>query len=75
VKLTAFDFQVFVVLGYEKDDPIFKPGKGAPIGDSAYGVVVTGSSDDVKDRLRQIGSNATVHEVTPMMTAILCQAP
>ena len=75
VKLTAFDFQVFVVLGYEKDDPIFKPGKGAPIGDSAYGVVVTGASDDVKDRLRQIGSSATVHEVTPVMTAILCQAP
>ena len=27
VKLTAFDFPVFVVLGYEKDDPLFKPGK------------------------------------------------
>jgi hypothetical protein len=73
VKLTAFDFPVFVVLGYEKDDPLFKAGKGEPIGDSAYGVVVTGPMDDVKERLRQAGSTATVHEVTPLMTAILCK--
>jgi hypothetical protein len=74
VKLTAFDFPVFVVLGYEKDDPLFKPGKGDPVGDWAYGVVVTGASDDVMDRLHQIGSDAIVHEVTPVMTAILCKA-
>jgi len=74
VKLTAFDFPVFVVLGYEKDDPLFKPGKGDPVADWAYGVVVTGASDDVRDRLRQIGSDAIVHEVTPVMTAILCKA-
>jgi hypothetical protein len=73
VKLTAFDFPVFVVLGYEKDDPIFTPGKGDPIADWAYGVVVTGSSDDVKERMRQTGSNAVVREVTPLMTAILCK--
>jgi hypothetical protein len=75
VKLTAYDFPVFVVLGYEKDDPLFKPGKGDPIADSAYGVVVTGASDDVKERMRQAGSNAIVHEVTPLMTAILCKSP
>src|SRR5471030_2338865 len=74
VKLTAFEFPVFVVLGYEKDDPLFKPGKGDPVADSAYGVVVTGASDDVKERLSQIGSDAIVHEVTPMMTAILCKS-
>jgi hypothetical protein len=74
VKLTAFDFPVFVVLGYEKDDPLFKPGKGDPVGDWAYGVVVTGASDDVRDRLHQMGSEAIVHEVTPVMTAILCKA-
>jgi hypothetical protein len=74
VKLTAFEFPVFVVLGYEKDDPLFKPGKGDPVGDWAYGVVVTGGSDDVKDRLRQMGSDAIVREVTPVMTAILCKA-
>jgi hypothetical protein len=74
VKLTAFDFPVFVVLGYEKDDPLFKPGKGDPVADWAYGVVVTGASDDVRDRLHQIGSDAIVHEVTPVMTAILCKA-
>jgi hypothetical protein len=74
VKLTAFDFPVFVVLGYEKGDPLFKPGKGDPVADWAYGVVVTGGSDDVKDRLRQMGSDAIVREVTPVMTAILCKA-
>jgi hypothetical protein len=74
VKLTAFDFPVFVVLGYEKDDPLFKPGKGDPVADWAYGVVVTGASDDVRDRLHQIGSDAVVREVTPVMTAILCKA-
>jgi hypothetical protein len=36
--------------------------------------VVTGGSDDVKDRLRQMGSDAIVREVTPVMTAILCKA-
>lgn len=74
VKLTAFEFPVFVVLGYEKDDPLFKPGKGDPVADSAYGVVVTGAADDVRARLTQIGSDAVVHEVTPVMTAILCKS-
>jgi hypothetical protein len=74
VKLTAFDYRVIAVLGYEKDDPIFKTGSGDPIADSAYGVVVVGPSDDVKDRLHQVGSDAAVHEVTPLMTAILCKS-
>jgi hypothetical protein len=74
VKLTAFDYRVIAVLGYEKDDPIFKTGSGEPIADSAYGVVVVAPSDDVKDRLRQVGSDATVHEVTPLMTAVLCKS-
>jgi hypothetical protein len=74
VKLTAFDYHVVAVLGYEKDDPIFKMGNGEPIADSAYGVVVMGPSDDIKDRLHQIGSNAAVREVNPLMTAILCKS-
>jgi hypothetical protein len=72
--LTAFDFRVIAVLGFEKSDPIFKPGSGEPIADSAYGVVVSASSDDVQDRMRQIGSTATVREVTPLMTVILCKS-
>jgi hypothetical protein len=75
VKLTAFDFHVFVVIGYQKDDPIFAHGKGEPIADSAYGVVVTAPPDDVRDRIRQAGSSAIVHEVTPVTTAILCKSP
>ncbi|WP_235527501.1 hypothetical protein [Burkholderia sp. Leaf177] len=74
VKLTAYDYKVFVVLGYQKDDPIFAQGKGTPIADSAYGVVVTGPTDDVKDRVHQSGSSAIVHEITPVTTAILCKS-
>ncbi len=74
VKLTAYDFKVFVVLGYQKDDPLFAQGKGTPIADSAYGVVVTGPSDDVKERVRQSGSSALVREITPVTTAIVCKS-
>jgi hypothetical protein len=73
VKLTAYDYKVFAVLGYQKDDPIFAQGKGTPIADSAYGVVVTGPPDDVKDRVHQSGSNAIVHEITPVTAT--CKEP
>jgi hypothetical protein len=72
--LTAFDFRVIAVLGYEKSDPLFKPGNGEPIADSAYGVVVAGGADDVQERLRQTGSAATVREVMPLLTVILCKS-
>jgi hypothetical protein len=74
VKLTAYDYKVFVVLGYQKDDPIFAQGKGPPIANSAYGVVVTAPPDDVRDRVHQAGSNAIVHEITPVTTAVLCKS-
>ena len=31
--LTAYGFGVYVVLGYQANDPIFRPGDGTPIGD------------------------------------------
>ncbi|SAK50353.1 hypothetical protein AWB79_01575 [Caballeronia hypogeia] len=71
--LTAYGFKVYVVVGYQKDDPIFKPGKGQPIADSAYGVVVIGSDDAVQEKVSAAGSDADVHHVAPFITAIFCK--
>jgi hypothetical protein len=39
-----------------------------------YGVVVMAGSDQVSERLHQIGSPASVKEVMPLvMTAVICQ--
>lgn len=73
VHLTAFDYRVYAVIGYQKDDPLFQSGSGDPIADSAYGVVVFGPSDDVEDRLHQAASPAVVHHVNALITAILCK--
>jgi hypothetical protein len=73
--LTAFGFRVYAVLGYERDDAMFKRGTGQPINDSAYGVVVIGAAETVEERVRQSGSNAVVHQVVPLvMTAVFCGA-
>ncbi len=42
--LTAFGFSVYVVIGYQHDDPMFKLGRGEPMQGSLYGVVVSGST-------------------------------
>ncbi|WP_277044154.1 hypothetical protein [Caballeronia mineralivorans] len=70
--LTAFDFGVFAVVGYQKDDAIFKQGSGEPIADSAYGAVVIGREDSVKEKVRAAGSEAVIHHVAPFITAIFC---
>jgi hypothetical protein len=70
--LTAFDFGVFAVVGYQKDDVIFKQGSGEPIADSAYGAVVIGREDSVKEKVRAAGSEAVIHHVAPFITAIFC---
>ena len=72
-KLTAFGFPVYVVIGYEPDNALFKTGSGTPFAGSIYGVVVTGSAEAVEARVRQAGSGAAVREVIPMLlTAIVC---
>jgi hypothetical protein len=71
--LTAYGFKVYVVLGYEKDDPLFAHGKGEPISDSAYGTVVWGGDDEVAQKVRAAGSDADVHHVAPFITAIFCK--
>lgn len=71
--LTAFGFRVFAVVGYEKDDPMFRVGEGEPVARSAYGVVVFGSESKVRDALAGSGSTAIVHRVAPLITAIFCK--
>nr|WP_213777544.1 hypothetical protein [Caballeronia sp. dw_276] len=70
--LTAFDFGVFAVVGFQKDDAIFKTGTGAPIAESAYGAVVIGGEESVKQKVRAAGSDAIIHHVAPFITAIFC---
>ncbi len=63
--LTAYGFKVYVALGYQKDDPLFVHGKDEPIADSAYGVIVWGSDNEVQQKVRAAGSDADVHHVAP----------
>ena len=71
--LTAYGFKVYVVVAYQKDDPIFRLGKGEPIADSAYGAVVWGGDVEVEQKVRAAGSDADVHHVAPFITAIFCK--
>ncbi|MDE1182245.1 hypothetical protein [Paraburkholderia sp.] len=71
--MTAFGFRVFAVVGYEKDDPIFRVGDGAPLANSAYGVVVFGGESSVQSAITTAGSTAIVHHVAPHITAIFCK--
>jgi hypothetical protein len=71
--VTAFGFHVFAVVGYEKDDPMFRVGDGEPLARSAYGVVVLGSESAVQRALAGTASTAIVHRVAPLITAIFCK--
>ncbi|KWF29861.1 hypothetical protein [Burkholderia pseudomultivorans] len=72
--LTAYGFGVYVVLGYQANDPIFREGDGKPIGDWAYGVVVRGTKSAVEEAVRKAGSDATVKQAFPFLTAIVCSS-
>ncbi|AOJ74568.1 hypothetical protein [Burkholderia ubonensis] len=71
-ELTAYGFGVYVVLGYQANDPIFRQGSGTPIGEWAYGVVVKGMKSSVEAAVRKAGSDATVKQAFPFLTAIVC---
>ncbi|ABC39544.1 hypothetical protein [Burkholderia thailandensis] len=73
--LTAYGFPVYVVLGYQANDPLFTHGDGEPIGDWAYGVVVRGSEQAVEAKVREAGSRAVVKNAFPFLTAIVCTSP
>lgn len=71
--LTAFGFRVYAVLGYERDDALFQPGRGEPVAESAYGAIVLGSAEAVQARAHEAGSDAVVRQVVPLLlTAIFC---
>jgi hypothetical protein len=71
--LRAFGFGVFAIVGYEKDDPMFRQGEGEPLANSAYGAVVLGSFSKVEAAVTAAGSTAIVHRVGPLITAIFCK--
>ena len=70
--LTAYGFHVFAIVGFQKDDPLFRTGDGKPISDSAYGAVVFGGIDSVQAAVSAAQSTAIVHKVAPHITAIFC---
>ncbi|MEK6349426.1 MAG: hypothetical protein V4764_18220 [Burkholderia sp.] len=70
--LTAYGFSVYVVLGYQENDPLFQHGDGKQIDQWGYGVVVRGSKSSVEEKVRAAGSNATVKAAFPFLTAIVC---
>jgi hypothetical protein len=72
-RLTAFGFTVFAVVGFEQDDPLFRPGNGEPLAKSAYGAVVFGNDEKVQTAVTAAGSTAIVHHVGPHITAIFCK--
>ncbi|MGH8781982.1 hypothetical protein [Paraburkholderia sp.] len=71
--LTAYGFSVVAIVGYEKDDPMFRTGDGEPVAQSAYGAVVFGGTEKVQAAVTQAGSTAIVHHVAPFVTAIFCK--
>lgn len=71
--LSAFGFPIYVVLGYDRDDTMFRRGGGKEIAAPLYGVVVNAPAESVRTRVRQANSDATVHAVVPLLlTAIVC---
>jgi hypothetical protein len=43
--LTAFGFRVYAILGYQRDDGMFKVGEGEALAGSLYGAVVIGPTE------------------------------
>lgn len=72
-RLSAFGFPIYVVLGYDRDDTLFKRGAGKEITSPLYGVVVSAPAEKVRSRVRDANSDATVQSVVPLLlTAIVC---
>ncbi|SDD49043.1 hypothetical protein [Paraburkholderia lycopersici] len=72
-RLSAFGFPIYVVLGYDPGDTLFKRGAGKEIASPLYGVVVSAPAEKVRSRVREANSDATVQSVVPLLlTAIVC---
>ena len=72
--LTALGFKVYVVIGYQQDDPMFKTGSGEPLKGSLYGVVVSGGTAEVAKAISDAGTPAQSKHAGPFLTAIYCRA-
>jgi hypothetical protein len=72
--LTAFGFKVYVVIGYQQDDPMFKTGRGEPLKGSLYGAVVSGGTAEVAKAISDAGTSAQSKHAGPFLTAIYCRA-
>ena len=72
--LTAFGFKVYVVIGYQQDDPTFATGSGEPLKGSLYGVVVSGGTAEVAKAISDAGTPAESKHAGPFLTAIYCRA-
>jgi hypothetical protein len=71
--LSAFAYDVFAVIGYQQDDPLFVKGKGQPIEGSLYGVVVVAGTAAVAHAIQAAGSSAYAKHAGPFLTAIVCR--
>lgn len=72
--LTALGFKVRAVFGFSPNDDMFIQNGSSEATNEVYGVVVAADKDAVSERIREMGSPATVKEVIPLMlTAVVCQ--
>jgi hypothetical protein len=72
--LTALGFKVQAVFGYSPNDDLFIRNDKGQATNEVYGVVVMAAKDTISERVREMGSPATVKEVMPLlMTAVVCQ--
>ena len=72
--LTALGFKVRAVFGFSPNDDMFSQNGSSEATNEVYGVVVMAGKDEVSERLREMGSPATVREVMPLvLTAVVCQ--
>ena len=73
--LTALGFKVQAVFGFSPNDDMFtQKGDGGEAPHQVYGVVVMAGKETVRERVREMGSPATVKEVMPLvMSAAVCE--
>jgi hypothetical protein len=73
--LTALGFNVRAVFGFSPNDGLFtQKSGGGEMSRQVYGVVVMAGEEAVSERVREMGSPATVREVMPLvMSAVVCE--
>jgi hypothetical protein len=72
--LTALGFKVRIVFGFSPNDKMFaQKSGGGDVFHQVYGVVVMAGKEAVGERIREMGSPATVMEIMPpVMSAVVC---